>query len=337
MLVGCTWAGNANVAADTLRFDEFVTWRIDIDNDIVFESDDQFSSGTSIEKYGAASSDWTEARGTPAFGKRVARWFLPERADGLLFREGWILGQDIQTPQDLLRKSLIVDDVPYAALLATQNTWIGFDDERLRGFGWLAGIIGPLALGEEVQKPVHRVLNLMRPMGWNNQLENEPVLNIYYVRKRKLWNTRGIDVAAGVGAQAGTLLTAADAEIETRLGWNMPGGFVYIPDPTGRSLAYDAHLPPPKPARHVAYGSMVFRVAGIARNLFLDGNTFRDSHSIDRKAVVAEFVTGLHYQRRRWGVHAHVWLSTDTVAPGKVTSATDTKNRFGSVMLEYRY
>jgi hypothetical protein len=162
------------------------------------------------------------------------------------------------------------------------------------------------------------------------------VVNFYYERKRKLWATRGIDLSAGLGGQAGNLLTGADAKLEARFGWNVPGGFVYIPDPTGRSLAYDAHLAPPRPARSVLYGSMVMRAAGVARNLFLDGSSFEDSHSVDRLPFVGELIAGFHYQRRRWGVHVHLWVSTDTVDPDDVTFRTDTKNQFGSLMLEYR-
>jgi hypothetical protein len=322
---------------DTIPFDEFVTLRLDIDNDIVFHSDNQFSHGISFEIYGEADRSWTAARGTPAFGKRMARWFLPENDPDFLFREGWVLGQDLQTPEDLRRRTLIENDVPYAALLAVQNTWIAFDDDRLRGFGWLVGWVGPAAQGEEVQTVVHEILGLVEPEGWDNQLADEPVLNFYWTRKRKLWETRGMDLAAGVSGQAGTLFLGADAELQVRFGWNVPGGFVYIPDPTGRSLAYDAHLAPPRPARRVLYGSVVVRAAGIGRNLFLDGNTFRDSHSVDRRFLVGEAVAGLHYQRRRWGVHAHVWVSSDTVDPGEVTYITDTKNQFGSLMIEYRY
>jgi hypothetical protein len=326
----------AAAGVDAIPFNEFLTLRLDIDNDIVFDSDDQFSHGASFEMYGKADADWTAAEGTPAFGKPLARWFLPERDPELLFREGWIVGQDLQTPEDLRRETLIVDDVPYAALLAIQNSWIGFSDERLAGFGWILGVVGPLARGEDAQEAVHRVLDLVEPRGWDNQLENEPILNLYYQRKRKLWAVRGIDLSSGLGAQAGNLLIGADAELEARFGWNIPGGFLYIPDPTGRSLAYDAHLAPPKPARRVLYGSLVLRALGVGRNLFLDGNTFRDSHGVDRRWLVGEMIAGLHYQRRRWGVHVHVWLSTDTVDPGGLAHKADTKNQFGSLMFEYR-
>jgi len=59
--------------------------------------------------------NWGAVAGTPAFGKSMARWFLPDRREDLYFSEGWSAGQAIQTPDDLSREDPIEDDVPYAA------------------------------------------------------------------------------------------------------------------------------------------------------------------------------------------------------------------------------
>jgi len=95
--------------------DGIVTWRFTWDNDVLVNSDNQFSNGWSLQVHGPPARNWGGAAGTPAFGKAMARWFLPDRRDDLYFREGWSVGQAIQTPNDLSRKDLIEDDVPYAA------------------------------------------------------------------------------------------------------------------------------------------------------------------------------------------------------------------------------
>ena len=38
----------------------------------------------------------------------------------------------------------------------------------------------------------------------------------------------------------------------------------------------------------------------VARNIFLDGNTFEDSHSVDRKPVVADVYAGMALLIDRW-------------------------------------
>jgi hypothetical protein len=311
---------------------DFVTWRFTWDNDVVVDSDNEFTNGLTLQVHGAPSATWADAGGTPAFGKSMARWFLPDRRQDLLFREGWSAGQSLQTPDDLTRKDLIVDDVPYAAALAVQNTWIAYDDKRLYGFGWLLGVMGPAALGEQVQTAFHKLCGGEEPMGWDNQLHNEPLINFYYEQKRKLARSSFGDIAVGAGASLGNLVSAAEVRVEGRLGWHVPGGFLYSPDPIGRHLAYDSHLPPRDGANWAFYGSVSASAMVLGYTAFLDGNLVRDSHSVDYDRTIEQVVLGLHFQRWRWGVHLNVASSSKVVG-----GAPDSKDMFGTVMVEFRH
>jgi hypothetical protein len=95
--------------------DGIVTWRFTWDNDVVVSSDNQFSNGWSLQMHRRPARRWGAATGTPAFGKSMARWFLPDRCEDLCFREGWSVGQTMQTPDHLSREELIENDAPYAA------------------------------------------------------------------------------------------------------------------------------------------------------------------------------------------------------------------------------
>lgn len=310
----------------------FVTWRFTWDNDVVMNSDNEFTNGMSVQVHGPPARSLADAAGTPAFGKSMARWFLPVRRHDLLFREGWSAGQSIQTPDDLTREDLIVDDAPYAAALAVQNTWIAYDDRRLYGFGWLLGVVGPAAMGEEVQKGFHSLIGDEEPMGWDNQVENEPLINFYYEHKRKLVRSSFGDIAACVGASVGNLVSAAEVRLEGRLGWHVPGGFLYTPDPIGRHLSYDSHIPPQKPANWTFYGSFSAGAGILGYSAFFDGNLFRDSHSVDYERTVENVVFGLHFQRWRWGLHLNI-ASSSKVAD----RAPDSKDKYGSLMVEFRH
>ena len=231
----------------------------------------------------------------------MARWFLPDRRQDLLFREGWSAGQSFQTPDDLSRKDLIVDDVPYAAALAVQNTWIAYDDRRLYGFGWLLGVMGPAALGEEVQTGFHSMIGGEEPMGWDNQLHNEPLINFYYEQKRKLVRSSFGDIAAGVGASLGNLVSAAEVRLEGRLGWHVPGGFLYTPDPIGRHS--DVRLPPSSTAAgelgvlRIGLGERGdSRVRGVLRRQLCSAIATASTTTGRSDNVVF----GLHFQRWRW-------------------------------------
>jgi hypothetical protein len=309
-----------------------VTWRFTWDNDVVVQSDNEFTNGLTLQVHGPPAANWADVAGTPAFGKSMSRWFLPVRRQGLRFREGWSAGQSLQTPDDITRKDLIVNDVPYAAALAVQNTWIAYDDRRLYGFGWLFGMIGPAARGKEIQSGFHKLIGGDEPMGWDNQLHNEPLINFYYEQKRKLARSSFGDIAAGVGASLGNLVSAAEVRLEGRLGWHVPGGFMYTPDPIGRHLAYDSLLPPREPANWALYGSVSMSEMILGYTAFFDGNLFRDSHSVDYDRTIESVVFGLHFQRWRWGVHLNITSSSKVV-----NRAPDSRDTFGTLMVEFRH
>lgn len=326
-----------NASAEQHPAEGVATWRLVWDNDAVLSSDNQYSNGWSLQVHGRPAESWDMARGTPAFGKAMARWFLPDHRDGLYFREGWAVGQLIQTPDDIGREDLIEDDVPYAAVLAAQNSWIAYDDRHLYGFGWLTGVIGPSAKGEEVQKWFHQLINDDEPMGWEHQVNNELLVNFYYEWKRKLVGSSFGDISSVMDARLGNLITAAQVGVEGRLGWHVPRGFMYVPDPIGWRLSYDSQLPPREPTNWTFYGSLAAGVTILGHTAVYDGNLFRDSHSIDHETSIGVVVFGLHYQRWRWGVHLDLALTSDMVAPDVASSQSDTTDNFGSLMIEFRY
>ena len=53
-------------------------------------------------------------------------------------------------------------------------------------FEFDAGVVGPAALGEPLQKGIHRLIGSPRPRGWNNQIRNEAAFNVTYLAMRKL-------------------------------------------------------------------------------------------------------------------------------------------------------
>ena len=96
---------------------------------------------------------------------------------------------------------------------------------------------------------------------------------------------------------------------------------MYVPDPIGLSMHYMASL---KPANHRAvffYATLVLRGSAFAHNIFLDGNTFSDSHSVEKEPLVALAVVELHYERKKWGIHFSVMISSDNVDTTKAPAA----------------
>ena len=157
------------------------------------------------------------------------------------------------------------------------------------------GIVGPQSYAEDVQRGWHTFVNADNPEGWDNQLKNEPGIVLYYDR---LWvgvaksrSTSGgwdIDLSPHAGFALGNVYTHAAAGATIRFGPDLPDhfGLPYIrPSLPGSDYFIPSH------------GFSWYLFAGVearavARNIFLDGNTFTDSHSVDKNVLVGEAQVG---------------------------------------------
>ena len=209
-----------------------------------------------------------------------------------------ILGQNIFTPEDISRPELILNDRPYAGWLYLGFGLIAEREGRFHPvdtFELDLGVVGPWSQAETVQKNWHEFIETFEPKGWDNQLENEFGFLLNLERKWKMplpmpgENGLELDFLPSAGIALGNVFTYASAGGTLRLGVNL-----------------DVDSGPPR-IRPGAQGSDFFKtgkIAGwyvfagvegraLARNIFLDGNTFEDSHSVDKKYFVGDLHVGL--------------------------------------------
>lgn len=199
------------------------------------------------------------------------------------------IGQDIFTPGNTDTAALIPNDRPYAGWLYYS---IGYhaivDDNRCWIAEATAGIVGPSAQGEFAQNGWHDVIGVPHANGWANQLHDEPGFN-FAVEHR--WRLPGAqkwwDVVPRTGLVLGNVNTHLSAGGALRIGLDLPEDFGYdliragsgnVERPTKKFSAY-------------FFAAMDTRL--VARNIFLDGNTWRDSHSVRKRPVVWDGSVGI--------------------------------------------
>ncbi|MQU07837.1 lipid A deacylase LpxR family protein, partial [Pseudomonas helleri] len=168
------------------------------------------------------------------------------------------------------------------------------------------GIVGPSARGHEVQDAWHKFIGVDRFNGWDNQLRDEPVVQLVHERMRRYplpriqlgrgWEQ---DLISHGGGALGNLATYANAGAEWRIGWNLPDDFGSTPlRPAGENTA------PTQTGTHrnawAGHGFLTFDARLIAHDITLDGNTFRSSHSVDRRVFVADIGYGIAVTRGGW-------------------------------------
>ena len=210
-----------------------------------------------------------------------------------------VLGQSIFTPENIARSDLIVDDRPYAGWLYLGFGFMAQRDEEgkvLDMFEADIGAVGPASLAEYIQEGWHDVINTTDPEGWEHQLKNEPGIQLNYERKWRLYNTDPgspgleFDLMPHAGVALGNVFTYGALGATLRVGKHIKAD--YGPPRIRPGVqGSDFFVQPDGAFGWYVFAGVEGRVVG--RNVFLDGNTFEDSHSVDKKNLVGDLQVGL--------------------------------------------
>jgi hypothetical protein len=191
------------------------------------------------------------------------------------------VGQRMYTPTNKAAVHPDPLDRPYAGWLYLLADLTTRSDNVIDHMTFSIGVIGPASLARQTQSAVHHVLGTDRANGWDSQLGTEPALMAAFERtwpKVLAANDGRWDVALRAGATLGNVLTYANAGIVARWGRNLPND---IP------VNHISIGPPRDGYRGAAlsgwYAWLGLDGRAVARNVFLDGNTWKDSPGVDRK------------------------------------------------------
>ncbi|MGL5003426.1 MAG: lipid A deacylase LpxR family protein [Casimicrobium sp.] len=292
------------------------TYKLTLDNDLFANSDRDYTNGVKLAWSSPNLRSFQDDHCLPPWLQSVGQLFdslypiriAKEEIEGNVTVT---LGQAMFTPRDRVPTALIVDDRPYAGW-----TYLGFgyntrSSYRLDSYEVNLGVVGPWSRAKQTQDFVHRLRGLDKFNGWANQLGNEFGAQLVFERKYradffnddKSRSGFGIDVIPHFGVSLGNVATYANAGFEARLGWGLPDDFGTSPiRPAG-----DNSAPRPKGAASFVreLGAHVFVSAdgrAVARNIFLDGNTIRDSHSVKRKPFVADLTAGIAFNVKKYKI-----------------------------------
>ncbi len=235
------------------------------------------------------------------------RWCPKTRLCGPLAADltvnlGHSISHTFYTPEDITEPMLILDDRPYAAYLhfGTQ-VFVRHDtdvDNRRNNrptqnyFELQVGFVGPEAGAEWLQSEVHRLIDDDIPQGWDNQLDFEPTVQFNYLWRRKLGNSN-FDLIPAWGAGLGNVMIYANAGATARFGLNLSDFPVLTIAPTATPVDLNV-------ADWELYGFLGADGRGVAHNIFLDGNTFQDSHSVDKENWVYDLKAGFVARYKKW-------------------------------------
>lgn len=228
--------------------------------------------------------------------EKASSWshFPALRQDGFYRSLAFALGQEIFTPEKLNTSKLIDDDRPYAGYLYAGITVNSASLRQLDSLELQLGVVGKSSLAEETQDFIHG--NDAR--GWRNQLADEPAFMLTWNRflraySQDIGSRHGFEILPRFGFSAGTVMDFVTAGMELRLGRRLPSSFATALVRPGYSVS--GPFAPNDPRLERRLGWYLFAAAdakAVAHNIFLDGGTFRDGHSVNKKPLVSELTGG---------------------------------------------
>ena len=286
----------------TVNGNEFI---VTLENDLFYDTDRHYTHGTKFINI------FDDAPSTPLDD------FMVDSENS-----SWGLGvaQYMYTPSDISVEELQVDDRPYGGWLYLEALLMSHNDKHMDLFGFNIGVTGEKSQSGETQSFVHDLTGSQEPNGWDNQIGTELGINLLYQRKYRLRYKDYIDLIPQGGCSLGNIFGYANAGCTLRMGYNIPDDFgILRMEPTTRAWDFGVY------AFAGCEGRYVFR------NIFLDGNTFEDSHSVEREDWMGDFSFGAGLDLGNFEI---IYSST---LRSKEFVGQDEGNKFGSIILAWNY
>ncbi|WP_429913148.1 lipid A deacylase LpxR family protein [Govanella unica] len=325
------------------------TWNLQIENDMFASDDDRHYTNGLRLSYLTKAEPCETGRHCLTGALRKMSSLVPGFGRGEERRVSYAIGQNMYTPTDISNPNLIANDRPYAGWLyagfgfVTRDSYRRSPDKtfnKIDNFELNIGMVGPWSAAELTQKTWHKLFNFDPPRGWEHQLGNEPGLVLTYERvwqyKRKARLIPGLETefAPAIGAAVGNIYTHAAAGARIRIGANLPDD--YGPPRIRPSLPGSDYFTP-KNHKFGFYAFAGVEGRAVARNIFLDGNTFRHSHSVHKKPFVADLQLGLALIGPDRGLLPPFRLSYTHILRSKEFDGQQSTDQFGSINLSFNF
>lgn len=192
------------------------TLSVGVDNDGIFGTDRDYSSGVFI--------DYTSAATTPSLGftpLSLSLWGISS-----VDKVGVTLGQKIYTPSDISSSQPQVDDRPYAGYLYLETNYISLSPVAAQRFNLTFGTTGERSMSKESQKLIHSIIGSDEPQGWQYQVDNEYAGSVGYLvhlnlLRDKFWSNSSLELSNITEGNAGNYRSNVATGFMLRWGYNL--------------------------------------------------------------------------------------------------------------------
>ncbi len=248
----------------------------------------------------------------------------------------YTLAQKMFTPTDIQTPLLQINDRPYAGYLyfaATVISQINHSNNIDTGnqFEITLGVVGPSALAEQVQTFAHTLTKSPIPKGWHNQLKDEPAIGLNYSRFARILNPISDNLYFGVNPQfsgtIGNVYTYASVGVMFRLGNNLRHDL--SPPNIRPGFLGSSYFQKSKTSSWYVY--LGFEERFVLRNIFLDGNSFTKSYSVEKEPFISDTQYGITF------IFDNVRISLSNMVRSKEFTTQQDVTKYGAINFTFRY
>lgn len=307
-----------------------------LENDTFAGTDRYYTNGAKLSWMSGDLSDWGQTGWRKTFLHMLPFVNRPDTQK----KFGFSLGQNIYTPRDVEATVPDPTDRPYAGWSYLEFSFVSKTARRVDILSLQAGMIGPSSRAKDTQEIVHEWINSRDPQGWSHQLRDEAGVNLIYERRhrayaRTLNQTLGVDFLPHGGFSLGNVQTYANLGATFRFGFNLPSDFGVQLARGGAIGASPTDDLDPRVALDRDVSFFVFASAdgrAVARDIFLDGNTWKDGPSVEKERYVADLMGGVGFIAGRWQL-----TGTFVHRTKEFTTQPERYSRFGSITLSVAF
>ncbi|MES2513083.1 MAG: lipid A deacylase LpxR family protein [Bacteroidota bacterium] len=217
--------------------------------------------------------------------------------------------QDCFTPKSIRYDTLNYLERPFSAVFFVSHTLNSLNPEKQMALKTELdlGVIGPCARCEDEQKAIHRSLLNIQPLGWENQIKTDYIVNYNLKFEKGIRMKKNRELVGHTALRVGTLYTDISAGLTARLGFLSP----YF-----SNLGMDRYSIYRK-SNFQFYGILKGNVRAVAYNATLQGGMFnRESvYTISDSRVtriVIEGMAGFVFTYKRIGLeYSKFYLSKE--------------------------
>ena len=315
------------VVAQAQEQNASTTWSVVLENDMFLIDDGGYTNGMALSWSHGDFNDFSDF--TPDWMDWLTRDLYIAAMPDKSRRITYTIAQEIYTSEEIVIRELQPLDRPYAGLLTWRADWLAYDDFQADQLSIELGVVGPAALGKQRQKLVHKPTGANKPVGWAEQLNNEPIFRLEASRSWRLADHVVLFIAdlpiCQALVSAGTRRSNLGGGVSLRFGRQLQRSFAGASVYSARNVNLNAHRPGAWHAFLSIGGEYVFN------DITLNGNTYRDSHSVDLEHWQSTMAIGAAFNLGRWGF----LLSLRSTSDEFKTQLKD--SRYGSVAISYDF